>query len=150
MLQGLPLGYQRDLQEDKEPVFDAIGTIGSVAPALIGAVATLRIGTAAMRAACEDPGLYATDVAEAMVKDGRAVPRGAPANRRAPQAAGRGGRTLRDLTDDEWTAFGIPGGAQLLDPDRSIAARPTPGGPSSASVLAQCDALDALLGAQPA
>ena len=149
VLQGLPLGYQRDLQEDKEPAFDAIGTIGNVAQALTGAVATLRIDTAAMRAACDDPGLYATDVAESLVKSG--VPF-REAHRRTGELLKRldaEHRTLRDLTDDEWTAFGVPGGAQLLDPDRSIAARPTPGGPSSASVLAQCDALDALLGAQP-
>ena len=70
MLQGLPLGYQRDLQEDKEPAFDALATLLGVAQALRGAVATLRIDTAAMRAACADPGLYATDVAEALVKTG--------------------------------------------------------------------------------
>ena len=56
------------------------------------------------------------------------------------------GRSLRDLTADEWAAEGVPDGAAMLDPDRSIAARPGPGGPSTASVLAQCDALDELLG----
>ena len=70
LLQGLPLGYQRDLQEDKEPVFDAVDTIEVVLPALIGSVTTLQIDVAAMRAACEDPGLYATDIAEAMVRAG--------------------------------------------------------------------------------
>ena len=70
LLQGLPLGYQRDLQEDKEPVFDAVDTIGVVLPALIGSVTTLQIDVAAMRAASADPGLYATDIAEAMVRAG--------------------------------------------------------------------------------
>ena len=42
----------------------------AVLQALTGAVATLRIDTVAMRAACDDPGLYATDVAEAMVRAG--------------------------------------------------------------------------------
>ena len=55
-------------------------------------------------------------------------------------------RTLRELTDDEWAAEGVPEGAALLDPDRSIASRPGPGGPSPASVLAQCDALTAAAG----
>jgi hypothetical protein len=50
------------------------------------------------------------------------------------------------MTEDEWVTFGVPDGATLLDPDRSIAARPTPGGPSPASVLAQCEALEALIG----
>jgi len=148
LLQGLPLGYQRDLQEDKEPVFDAVDTIVGVLLALTGAVATLRIDTAAMRAACDDPGLYATDVAEAMVRAG--VPF-REAHRRTGELLKRldaAGRSLRDLTDEEWTAEGVPGGGAMLDSDRSIAARPGPGGPSPASVLAQCDALTVLLGPQ--
>jgi len=143
---GLPLGYQRDLQEDKEPVFDAVDTLATVLPALVGAVSTLRIDTTAMRAACEDPGLYATDVAEAMVRAG--VPF-REAHRRTGDLLKRleaDRRTLRELTDDEWAAEGVPEGAALLDPDRSIASRPGPGGPSPASVLAQCDALTAAAG----
>ena len=146
MLQGLPLGYQRDLQEDKEPGFDAIGTLGTVAQALRGAVATLRIDTATMRAACADPGLYATDVAEELVKQG--VPF-REAHRRTGellQQLDGAGRSMLDMSADEWEAFGVPGGTELLDPDRSIAARSGPGGPSPASVKRQCDALETLLG----
>jgi len=55
-------------------------------------------------------------------------------------------RTLADLDDDGWNTFGVPDGAQLLDADRSIAARTAPGGPSRGSVEAQLAALDALLG----
>jgi argininosuccinate lyase len=148
MLQGLPLGYQRDLQEDKEPAFDALGTLGNVAQALRGAVATLRIDTVAMRAACDDPGLYATDIAESLVKSG--VPF-REAHRRTGElfrSLDAEDRTLRELTAKEWESFGVPDGAALLDPDASIAARPGPGGPSPASVDRQCDALEALLGPQ--
>jgi argininosuccinate lyase len=146
MLQGLPLGYQRDLQEDKEPAFDAIGTLHNVTRALSGAVATLRIDTAAMRAACRDPGLYATDLAEALVKAG--IPF-REAHRRTGELLKRldaDSRSVRDMTPHEWEAFGVPGGDALLDPDASIAARPGAGGPSRASVEHQCDALEALLG----
>jgi argininosuccinate lyase len=145
MVQGLPLGYQRDLQEDKEPAFDALRTVGLTARALAGAVATLRLDTAAMRAACADPGLYATDVAESLVK------RGVPfreAHRRTGEllkTLADQGQTLAGLDDVEWKEFGVPDGASLLDPDRSIAARTAPGGPSRASVEAQLVALDALL-----
>jgi len=145
MLQGLPLGYQRDLQEDKEPAFDAVETLAAVARALAGAIATLRIDTAAMRAACADPGLYATDVAESLVASG--VPF-REAHRRTGEllkTLADDGRTLADLDDDDWATAGVPGGAALLDPDRSIAARTAPGGPSRASVEAQLAALDALL-----
>jgi len=145
MLQGLPLGYQRDLQEDKEPAFDAIGTLLNVTQALSGGVATLRIDTAAMRAACRDPALYATDLAEALVKAGAPF---REAHRRTGELLKRldaESRSLRDLTPQEWETFGVPGGDALLDPDASIAARPGVGGPSPASVEHQCDALERLL-----
>jgi argininosuccinate lyase len=145
MLQGLPLGYQRDLQEDKEPTLDALATVTLVAKALSGAVASLRIDVAAMRAACDDPGLYATDIAEALVRGG--VPF-RDAHRRTGGLLKRldaDGRTLRDMGSEEWEAFGLRDGAALLDPDLSIAARSGPGGPSAVSVARQCDALDRLL-----
>jgi argininosuccinate lyase len=145
MLQGLPLGYQRAHQEDKEPAFDAMATLLLVAQALRGAVATLRIDTTAMRQACADPGLYATDIAEALVKTGLPF---REAHRHTGELLKRleaEGKTLRDVTPQEWAAFGVADGDALLDPDASIAARPGPGGPSPASVERQCDALDALL-----
>ena len=143
LLQGLPLGYHRDLQEDKEPAFDAADTLELVLPALTGAVATMRFDVEAMRAACGAEGLYATDLAEALVRDG--VPF-REAHRRTGELLKRvdeEGRTLADLTDEEWVAFGVPDGGALLDPDRSVAARTMPGGPSPESVLAQLAALDA-------
>lgn len=146
MLHGLPLGYQRDLQEDKQPTFDALWTLMAVAQALDGAVETLHIDTAAMRAACEDPGLYATDVAEALVREG--VPF-REAHRRTGELLKRldgERRTMRDLTPREWSEFGVSNGAELLDPDHAIAARSMPGGPSPASVASQISQLDALLG----
>jgi argininosuccinate lyase len=145
LLQGLPLGYHRDLQEDKEPAFDAAGTLELVLPALAGAVATIRFDPDAMRAACQDEGLYATDLAEALVRSG--VPF-RDAHRRTGELLkdlAAAGRSLRELDDEEWAGFGVPGGAALLDPDASVAARSGPGGPSSASVHAQADALVALL-----
>ena len=143
LLQGLPLGYHRDLQEDKEPAFDAADTLELVLPAMTGAVRTLRVHPDVMRAACDAEGLYATDLAEALVRSG--VPF-RDAHRRTGallrDLAGRGDG-LRDLTADEWVAFGIPEGAALLDADRSVASRTTSGGPSTASVRAQADALTA-------
>ena len=146
VLQGLPLGYHRDLQEDKEPLFDAADTLELVLPALIGAVETVRFYAEAMRGAADADGLYATDLAEALVVGG--VPF-REAHRRTGEllkelAAAK--RSMRDLTAEEWTAFGVPQGASLLDPDHAVRARGGAGGPSPESVRAQADALDALLG----
>ena len=67
VLSGLPLGYHRDLQEDKEPVFDTADTLELAIPALTGCLETAAFDPAAMRRALEPGGLYATDVAEALV-----------------------------------------------------------------------------------
>jgi argininosuccinate lyase len=146
LLQGLPLGYHRDLQEDKEPAFDAADTLLLVLPALDGCVATLTFDTDAMRTACADEGLYATDLAEALVK------RGVPfreAHHRTGELLKRvaeEGRSLRDLSAAEWDAFGVVDGAAMLDPDAAVAARDGAGGPSAASVEAQASRLGAVIG----
>jgi argininosuccinate lyase len=148
VLQGLPLGYHRDLQEDKEPLFDAADTLEIVLPALIGAVETTRFDVEAMRGAADADGLYATDVAEALVLDG--VPF-REAHRRTGELLKElavAKRSMRDLSAEEWAAFGVPHGASLLDPDHAVRARGGAGGPSPESVRAQADALDALLGAR--
>jgi argininosuccinate lyase len=145
MLQGLPLGYHRDLQEDKDAVFDAVETLELVLPALAGAIGTVRFDIAAMRAACQEDGLYATDLAEALVRSGVAF---RDAHRRTGallKSLAEQGRTLRDLTPGEWADFGVPHGSQMLDPDTSVAARSGHGGPSAGSVLAQADAIAAAL-----
>lgn len=149
LLQGLPAGYHRDLQEDKEPAFDAADTLELVLPGLAGAVRTVRFNPAAMRAACEAEGLYATDLAEALVRSG--VPF-REAHRRTGELLKRladEGRGLRDLDADAWDAFGVPDGAALLDPDRSVEARATSGGPAPASVRAQAEALRRVLAERP-
>jgi argininosuccinate lyase len=142
LIAALPLGYHRDLQEDKEPAFDAVDTLELVLPALTGAVRSLRFDAGAMRSALADDGLYATDLAEALVAAG--VPF-REAHRRTGEllksAAARGLR-LGDLSPEEWRSFGLPEGARLLDPDRAVTARATAGGPSPSSVLTQADLLE--------
>ena len=137
LLQGLPLGYHRDLQEDKEPAFDAADTLELVLPALTGAVATMRFDAEAMRAACAAEGLYATDLAEALVRDG--VPF-REAHRRTGELLKRVDEEGRTLARPHRRGVeGVRGAGRraLLDPDRSVAARTMPGGPSPESVRAQ-------------
>lgn len=145
-LHGLPLGYHRDLQEDKEALFDAVDTVEAVLSALAGCVETVRFHPEAMRRAALAPALYATDVAEALVVAG--VPF-REAHRRVGELLRRleaEGRSLADLTEDEWAQLGLPGGRALLDPDRAVRARGGPGGPSPERVLEQVEALERVLG----
>jgi argininosuccinate lyase len=67
-MKGLPLAYNRDLQEDKEPVFDAITTLEVLLPAFTGMVATLRFNTERMAELAPQGYALATDVAEWLVK----------------------------------------------------------------------------------
>jgi argininosuccinate lyase len=149
VLHGLPLGYHRDLQEDKEAVFDAADTLELSVAALTGCVATLTFHPAAMRRAAEADALYATDLAEALVI------RGVPfreAHRRIGElvaALEAEGRSFRDLSAAEWTELGIEDGGELLDGDRSVRARATPGGPSPESVRAQIAAVERALAVEP-
>jgi len=69
-LKGLPLTYNRDLQEDKEPVFDAVDTLLLVLPAMAGLIATLRINSQRLRRGAPAGYTLATDLAEYLVQHG--------------------------------------------------------------------------------
>ncbi len=69
MLKGLPSAYDKDLQEDKEPLFDAADTLALALPVAAGVLATLQINPERMRAALGDE-LLATDLADALVRRG--------------------------------------------------------------------------------
>src|SRR5581483_3937463 len=147
-LQGLPLGYHRDLQEDKEPLFDAADTLEVVLAALAGCVETARFRPELMRRAARHPDLYATDLAEALVVAGTPF---REAHRLVGELIARleaEGRSLRDLSEREWAELGLPQGEELLDPDRAVRARGVSGGPSPASVLGQIETLERMLAAR--
>ncbi|MQA25232.1 MAG: argininosuccinate lyase [Micromonosporaceae bacterium] len=70
MLKGLPLAYDRDLQEDKEPVFDAVDTLSLVLPALTGMISTMTVRTDRLAAAAPSGYTLATEVADWLVRRG--------------------------------------------------------------------------------
>ena len=67
---GLPLTYNRDLQEDKEPLFDSLDTAEGILSVYPEMIATMKTKPEKMLQAATDPGLMATDLAEALVKKG--------------------------------------------------------------------------------
>jgi argininosuccinate lyase len=69
-LKGLPLTYNRDLQEDKEPVFDAVDTLLLVLPAMAGLVSTLRVNVQRLSTSATSGFALATDLAELLVRRG--------------------------------------------------------------------------------
>ncbi len=134
-LKGLPLAYAKDLQEDKEPLFDAVDTVRLTLSALDGLMATARFDTDRMAAAASSPYTAATDLAEWLVA------RGTPF-RQAHTIVGElvrrslgGEGSLADLVaaDDRLG----PEAAALLEPGVSVAGRNTPGSAGPEAVAAQ-------------
>jgi argininosuccinate lyase len=148
VLKGLPLTYNRDLQEDKEPLFDSARTLGDSLEVMAGALATLRVRAERMRAAADDPLLLATDLAEALVREG--VP-----FREAHEAVGKivahcveGQRDLRSLSRDELRLFHqafASDAAAIVSLERALEGRDLPGGPARARVAEALDAAAARL-----
>ncbi len=69
-LKGLPFGYNRDLQEDKEPVFDTVEQLLLVLPAMTGMIATLRFDKERLAQSAPEGFALATDIAEWLVRNG--------------------------------------------------------------------------------
>jgi len=69
-LKGLPMAYNRDLQEDKEPLFDSVEQVTLAVAALTGMIATATFDTDRMQAAADEETMAATDLAEYLVRNG--------------------------------------------------------------------------------
>lgn len=141
-LKGLPLAYNRDLQEDKEPVFDQIDTLAVLLPAMAGMVATLTFDTARMADLAPQGFSLATDVAEWLVRQG--VP-----FRVAHEVAGACVRVceerdieLWDLSDADLAAVSphlTPGVREVLTVEGSLASRSAAGGTAPVRVAEQLE-----------
>jgi argininosuccinate lyase len=100
-LKGLPFAYNRDLQEDKEPVFDSVDTLLLVLPAMAGSVATLRFDSERMAAAAPEGYALATEIAEWLVQQGMPFREAHEVSGACVRAAEVRGVELWDLTDQE-------------------------------------------------
>jgi len=132
-LKGLPLGYNRDLQEDKAPVFDALDQVLATLDAVTTAVSTLEFDEARLLKAASDPRLLATDLAEYLVAKGVAFREAHEIVSR--YLAGDGPLDPKSLRDAD-SRFGDDV-ADLLDVRTSLSRRKTHGGPSPKAVRAQ-------------
>jgi len=125
-MKGLPLAYNRDLQEDKEPVFDSVDTLEVLLPAFTGMIATLTFHVDRMRELAPEGYSLATDVAEWLVRE-RVPFRDAHeiAGALVQYCEGRG-IGLEEPTDEEYAAISphlTPAVREVLTVDGSIAAR---------------------------
>ncbi len=140
-LKGLPLAYNKDLQEDKEAVFDVVDTLKMELPLVAGVVRTFKVNAERMAAALDD-GLLATDLAEYLVRKG--VPF-RESHRLVGQAVRRAeelGVPLKALPPTEYQAIHPAFGAdvaEVFDFRRSVEARNVTGGTATEAVRAQIE-----------
>jgi argininosuccinate lyase len=139
-LKGLPLAYNRDLQEDKEPVFDSIDTLEVLLPAFSGMVDTMVFDTERLSSLAPQGFSLATDIAEWLVRQG--VP-----FRVAHEVAGEcvrvceaRGIELWDLSDDDLASISehlTPDVRQVLTVEGSLSSRDAKGGTAPVRVAEQ-------------
>ncbi|MCW2499025.1 MAG: argininosuccinate lyase [Frankiales bacterium] len=144
MLKGLPLTYDRDMQESQEPSFDAVETLTVVLPAMTGMIATMTVHADVLEASAPLGFALATDVAELLVKNG--VP-----FREAHEAVGHlvvfctvNERELHEVSDEELAHVSphlTPEIRSVLDVRGAIASRRGHGGTAPERVAEQLAAL---------
>jgi argininosuccinate lyase len=148
VMKGLPSAYDKDLQEDKEPLFDAADTLELALAVAAGAVATAQFHHMRMRAALDDA-MLATDVADYLVERGVPFREAHRAVGMLVRAAEERGVTLSALPPDVYreihSAFGDDIG-EVYDLDRSAAARRVAGATAPSAVREQIAQARAALG----
>jgi argininosuccinate lyase len=148
VLKGLPLAYDRDLQEDKEPVFDAVDTLLLVLPAVSGMIATMAIDVDRLADTAADGFALATDVAEHLVRRGVAF-------RDAHEAVGllvawcdERHCDLADVSDADLASINLhltPDVRDVLSVTGALDSRAALGGTAPARVAEQLDELRSLV-----
>ncbi|MGO2031506.1 MAG: argininosuccinate lyase [Glutamicibacter ardleyensis] len=139
-LKALPLAYNRDLQEDKEPVFDAADTLEMLLPAMAGMMGTLTFNTERMAQLAPQGFALATDIAEWLVRQGVPFRDAHELSGAAVQLAESRGVELWDLTDEEYAGISerlTPKVREVLSTEGSLNARNGQGGTAPSAVAEQ-------------
>ncbi|MDO5722159.1 MAG: argininosuccinate lyase [Actinomycetaceae bacterium] len=143
VLKGLPLAYDRDLQEDKEPVFDQIETLEVLLPAMTGMVATMTLHTERMEQLAPRGFSLATDIAEWLVKQKMPFRTAHEVAGKCVALADSSGRELWELTDAEFAQIDpllTPEVRSVLSAQGSVRARSGVGGTAPVRVAEQLEA----------
>ena len=139
-LKGMPLAYNRDLQEDKEPLVDSVTQLSILLPAFTGLVSTLTFHEDRMRELAPAGFTLATDLAEWMVRQGVPFREAHEASGACVRIAESRGVDLVDLTDEELAGVDkrlLPEVREVLTVDGAVASRDTRGGTAKPRVVEQ-------------
>ncbi len=141
-LKGLPSAYDKDLQEDKLPVFSAYDILQALLPVLAGALDTLAINPQRMCAAI-DPGMLATDLADYLVRKGLPFRQAHTVTGQAVRLGLESGRGLDQIPLEEYQRLEPAFGEdvfEVFDPWTSISRRSATGGTAPDAVNQQIEA----------
>jgi argininosuccinate lyase len=140
MLKGLPFAYNRDLQEDKEPLFDSIDTLNLVLPALTGMVATTSFNRVRMAAAAPAGFSLATEIADYLVRKNVPFAHAHEAAGRCVAIAEAQNKDLHQLSDSEFKSAhkDLDAGVRsVLSVEGALAGRTTHGGTAPSELKKQ-------------
>jgi len=147
-LKGLPLAYNRDLQEDKEPVFDTVDTLTMVLPALAGMVETVTFNAERMSELAPQGFSLATDVAEWLVRQNVPFREAHEITGSLVQFCEQNGLELDQPSDADYASISerlTPEVRSVLTIEGSVASRTGRGGTAPARVAEQLTALTAAI-----
>lgn len=139
-LKAQPLAYNRDLQEDKEPIVDSVAQLNLLLPSMTGLVSTLSFNEDRMRELAPRGFTLATDLAEWMVRQGVPFREAHEASGACVRIAEERGVGLVDLTDEELKGVDkrlTPEVRKVLTIDGAVASRTTKGGTAGVRVAEQ-------------
>ena len=140
LLKGLPMTYNRDLQEDKERVFDTADTVRATTRLMAAMLQNTKVNRTACAAAAGDPALLATDLADYLVKRGVPFRRAHHTVGAVVALAEKLGKPLNRLTPAELQSVDIifsRGAMAIFDLKRAMARRNLPGAPGTREVTKQ-------------
>jgi argininosuccinate lyase len=146
LVKGLPMAYNRDLQEDKEPVFDSAAQLELLLPAMAGLVGTLTFDVERMAELAPAGYTLATDIAEWLVREGVPFRDAHEAAGAAVQVAEKFGVGLEELSDEQLAAVSsalTPRVREVLTIEGSVSSRNARGGTAPSQVALQLDSVRA-------
>ena len=149
MLKGLPLAYNKDMQEDKEAVFDAFDTVKACLGLAAPIISTLEVNRDKMLAAAKGGYINATDLADYLAKKGVPFRTAYKLTGRLVADCAERGAALEDLTLEEFRAYSPVFESDLYDAislEKCVERRTSAGGASSVNIAAQLDYLRGITG----
>jgi len=140
VMKGIPLSYNRDMQEDKEPLFDSVGVVKHILDVLAEMTADMKVDSIKMVSACKNGYILATDIADYLVSKGVPFRNAHGIVGRIVEFCIKNKKSFEELPISDWKEFSgkfTPDIFDVLDYKKSVEKRKSYGGTSLGSVKNQ-------------